>query len=350
MSAICYGKIRESLLSSSYTLNDNINMYQIDTNMNFVYEIDTYEAITCKINRYKAWCDKLFILLAKSDEKKRRIKNFCLMDNRFMVKIFEDSECVKLLLRVIMQKTNLEIISINVEHVVDNLQGRSIRVDINAVDSEGIYYDIEVQRADAGAIPKRARYNSALLDANITNPGDKYQNLPETYVIFITENDVLGSDLPIYHIERTVQETGKSFDDKAHIIYVNSKIQDDTDLGRLMHDFYCKNAEDMFYKELADRIDYFKNDKKGVMSMYACMDEWAIRDRAEGMAEGEEKGRIKNLISLISRKLIKGKEVFTIAEELDEDIDKVAEICRIAEEFAPGYDTDKIYEAYKLTI
>ncbi|MFR8247953.1 MAG: hypothetical protein ACLVAT_01220 [Lachnospiraceae bacterium] len=31
--------------------------------------------------------------------------------------------------------------------------------------------------------------------------------------------------LPIYTIERTVQETGKLFDDKAHIVYVNGDLQ-----------------------------------------------------------------------------------------------------------------------------
>ena len=51
---------------------------------------------------------------------------------------------------------------------------------------------------------KRARYNSSLIDANVTEPGEQYEALNESYVIFITENDVLGKGLPIYHIERMV--------------------------------------------------------------------------------------------------------------------------------------------------
>ena len=64
-----------------------------------------------------------------------------------------------------------------------------------------------------------------------------YDALTETYVIFITENDVLKSGLPIYHIDRIVQETGEPFGDEAHIIYVNSQIKDETELGKLMYDF-----------------------------------------------------------------------------------------------------------------
>ena len=85
----------------------------------------------------------------------------------------------------------------------------------------GKQYNIEIQRADRGAGGKRARYHSSLIDVNVTEPGDKLENLAETYVIFITERDVMGDGLPIYHINRVVEETGKKFQDEAHIIYVN---------------------------------------------------------------------------------------------------------------------------------
>lgn len=91
--------------------------------------------------------------------------------------------------------------------------------------------------------------------------------LTETYVIFITENDVLKSGLPIYHIDRIVQETGEPFGDEAHIIYVNSQIKDETELGKLMHDFSCTDPKDMYYKILADRVRYFKEDEEGVLTM-----------------------------------------------------------------------------------
>ena len=68
----------------------------------------------------------------------------------------------------------------------------SVRLDILAVDRQNQVYNIEIQRDDKGAGVKRARYNSSLIDANVTEPGEQYQNLNETYVVFITENDVLG--------------------------------------------------------------------------------------------------------------------------------------------------------------
>jgi hypothetical protein len=45
---------------------------------------------------------------------------------------------------------------------------------------------------------------------------------------------------------------------------VNSQIKDETALGKLMHDFACTNAKDMYYEVLADRVHYFKENEKGV--------------------------------------------------------------------------------------
>ncbi|MEZ3431701.1 MAG: hypothetical protein K1W36_16060 [Lachnospiraceae bacterium] len=102
-----------------------------------------------------------------------------------------------------------------------------------------------MQKADSGAKPKRTRYNSSLMDANAILSGEDTELIPETYVIFITENDVLEGNFPIYHIDRTIKENGKLFDDKAHIIYVNGEIKDDAPLGRLMQDLSCTNPDDM---------------------------------------------------------------------------------------------------------
>lgn len=130
----------------------------------------------------------------------------------------------------------------------------SEELDIFAVDAGGRRYNLEVQRTNTGAKPKRARYYGSILDANALKPGDNYINLPETYVIFITEKDVLGDGLPIYEIDRYVGQNQRYFGDEEHIIYVNGQYRDDTPLGWLMHVFSCTRPEDMHYKQLADRI------------------------------------------------------------------------------------------------
>ena len=210
------------------------------------------------------------------------LKKFRLMDDDFMAVIFEDISCMEFLLRIILSRDDLVVKTVRPQYEIKNLGGRSVRLDIFAEDQEGKTYNIEVQRKDSGAVQKRARYNSSLIDAHITDPGDDYNQLGEVYVIFITEHDVLKAGRPIYHIERTIEETGEKFNDGSHIIYVNSLIQDETELGKLMHDFFCTNPDDMNYKILSERVRYFKESERGVKTMCKMMQEL----RAEGYNEG----------------------------------------------------------------
>lgn len=69
----------------------------------------------------------------------------------------------------------------------------------------------------------------------------------------------------MYHINRTVEELEHaSFGDGSHIIYVNGAYSDETSpVGKLMHDFRCTSAADMYYDVLADRVRYFKETEGG---------------------------------------------------------------------------------------
>ena len=209
----------------------------------------------------------------KHEEYLHRIQNLRLIDDNFMTKVFEDKECSEFLLQVILDRDDLTIREVHSQYGLNNIQGRSARLDILAVDEQNKAYNIEIQRNDRGAEVRRARYNSGLMDANITSSGSSYDALNEAYVIFITENDVLKAGLPIYHIHRMVEETGAVFNDQSHIIYVNSQIKDDTKLGRLMQDFTCTNPDDMNYPVLAQRVRYFKEDTKGVATMCRAFEE-----------------------------------------------------------------------------
>lgn len=228
----------------------------------------------------------------KHQEDLQRIRNFRLMDDDFMSKVFEDLSCAQLLLQIVLERRDLRVQNVQSQYDLKNLQGRSVRLDILAVDQANRAYNIEVQRSDSGAAVKRARYNSSLLDANLTMKGDSYEQLNETYVIFITEHDVLGDGLPIYHIDRIIRESGKVFGDETHIVYVNAQIQNETALGQLMHDFVCSSAERMYYATLAERVRYFKEEQKGVVAMCKALEEMRKNERIEVAQRLLENGKL----------------------------------------------------------
>ena len=224
-----------------------------------------------------------------------QIQQFRLIDDTFMSVVFQDIGCTQFLIRTLLQDEDLSVTKVETQNSLKNLRGRSVRLDITAQDKEGKIYNIEVQCKDAGALPKRARYNSAMLDANVSKPGDDLENLPETYVIFITESDYFQRALPLYHVDRTIRELSEQFQDEAHIIYVNGQHRGNDPVGSVMHDFFCADPKDMNNEILADEVAKYKDTDKGVSSMCRIMEELTNESRQEGRAEGREEGRIEGL-------------------------------------------------------
>ena len=214
------------------------------------------------------------------------IQRFRLIDDTFFNVCFDNYiEGMQLLLRLFFGRDDLVVRHVVTQQSADNLYGRGVRFDVLAEDSEGRLYDCEVQRANEGAAPRRARYNSSMMDSRELAKGAEFSGLPETWVIFITENDMYGEGFPLYHVERIVQEIRRPFGDGAHILYVNGAKRDDTPLGRLMQDFFCEDPEKMHYKELAERAGYFKAETEGVNAMCEIMEEFGEKKLEEGRLE-----------------------------------------------------------------
>ena len=86
-----------------------------------------------------------------------------------------------------------------------------------------------------------------------------------------------------------MKETGGPFHDKSYIIYVNSADESSTDLGRLMHDFHCRDAAEMYSPILAKRVQKLKETPEDVGKM--CQEMQKIKE--DGLREGREEGRLE---------------------------------------------------------
>lgn len=158
---------------------------------------------------------------------------------------------------------------------------------------------------------------------------DEYADLPETYVIFITENDVLEGNEPIYHIEKTILETNKLFDDKQHTIYVNSSYKSEDELGKLMQDFKNSDFATMNYKTLSERAEYLKQNRGNGMSEFLeTFIEEEIEDRLEEAVNNKSKEIAINLLksTKLSESEIASNSglLLQYVEELSKEIRKYA--------------------------
>ena len=256
-----------------------------------------------------------------------RLKSLRYMDDDFMTVCLADNyEGVELILRIVLGRKDIMIKSVRTQEPMKNLQGRSAVLDVHAIDSYKKEFDVEIQRSDAGAGAKRARHNSSLLDAHILKSGDDMEDFPDSYVIFITENDVMKGNQPIYPVERYVNigENIVLFGDGSHILYVNGKYRGNDEIGKLMHDFSCTNPDDMNYEVLAKKARYFKQDEKGVATMCKIMEDMRNEAAREAAREAEQNKARKTALHLIKLGKMTLEEIAE-ATELPLDIIKELE-------------------------
>ena len=224
---------------------------------------------------------------AEKERIRKLVENMNLFDDDLMSRVFDQNiPATEYLLKTILQRDDLHVISVIGQHELKNgnPEGRNIRLDIHAVLDNGEEFDVEVQRQDDGAGPHRARFNSSMLDVRMLKIREEFETLCDSYVIFITEHDVLEKGYPLYHVERIVKETGEAFDDGSHLIYVNGEYKGSDEIGKMIHDFHCVKADDIYNPELANSVRHYK--EEGGENMCASVKAYGDIRAAEGKAIG----------------------------------------------------------------
>ena len=264
-----------------------------------------------------------------------KIKQLRLMDDTFFNSCFDGNiPCMEVVLRAVLGNDRLRVTEVITQQSVPNLYGRAVRFDALATDGETIY-DIEIQRSDEGAIPRRARFNSSMIDSREVSKGTLFPDLPETYVIFITEHDIWKRGKPLYKVRRTFEDTEEVFNDGTHILYVNGECRSESPLGRLMHDFFCSDPNDMYSDVLAERVRFFKEDEKGVAAMCNVMKEIYDDGFASGEAQGEARGEVRGEIRGAETERI--KSIKNLISSLGITAEAAMDALKIAKTDQPKY-------------
>lgn len=224
------------------------------------------------------------------------VYNLTLFDDDLMSRVFDQNiEATELLLRIILGR-NIKVTSVTGQDELKNpkVGGRDIILDVHAIDENGEEMDIEVQTNSAGAHVKRARYHSSMVDSRMLKAGQGFQEIKDSYVIFIYKHDKFERGLPIYHVDRYINELQKPFADGSHIIYVNGNYKGDDEIGRLMKDFHQADPSKMHYPELARGVRHLKG-TGGQENMCEAVQKYA-EEYAKEYAAKEKSVSVKNLM------------------------------------------------------
>ena len=249
------------------------------------------------------------------------VDRLTLFDDDLMSKVFDENiPATELLLNIILKK-KIKVESVKGQYNLKSpiTGGRSITLDIHAIDTKGEHIDIEVQGEASGAEVERARFHSSMLDARMLKKKQDFDEIKDTYVIFIYKHDKFKQNFPIYHVERCIKETGKLVNDGSHIIYVNGAYKGKDKIGQLIEDFYCTRSADMHYKELAAGVRHFKETEEGRKVMCKAVkkygDERELNTKLESVKNIME-GLNYSVEKALDLLKITGKERTLIANQL----------------------------------
>lgn len=242
------------------------------------------------------------------------------------------------------------------QKVVHNLPGRrGIRMDFTAVDDSGRMFDVEMQNRNEGNIPKRTRYYQSLIDAPLLKSGEQsFDSLKPLYIIIICNYAPYSEKLYSYTFEnRCLERPGLKLGDDVIKLILSTKGENEEEVSKELVDFlhYVANSDEKSIpKECDERLVRLHRSVQEIKSStqkeveLMKMEERDRLIRIEGERFGEQKGELSKLVSLICKKLAKNHTEAEIADMLEEDIELVHEICKVAKDSAPNYDVEMIVE------
>ena len=175
---------------------------------------------------------------------------------------------------------------------------KSVRLDVYIKDNKNVIYNIEMQACDTRELPKRSRYYQSMLDLQLIDKGEAYQNLNRSFVIFICLEDIFNKGRHIYTFENICKEDKSiSMGDEATKIFLNanSELDDVSKELRAFLDYVAgKNPDDTYVRELDDAVKEAKKNREWRHEYMTLL----MRDKAN-QELGEEKMLllIENLLS-----------------------------------------------------
>lgn len=209
-----------------------------------------------------------------TEEKLERVKDFRPIDDVFFEVLAQNLKVCQEMLRVILEDEELVVERVITQADEKNLYGRSIRLDALCMLGDGTKCNIEVQRSDNDNHLKRARFNAASITVKESNPGTKFEDVIELYIVYISEFDFLKGNKTIYHVEKILRETRELVDDGLHEIFVNTAVDDGTDIAELMSCFIKKEVKHPKFPALSSEVKRLKETEGGAKAVCEVMQKY----------------------------------------------------------------------------
>jgi len=207
--------------------------------------------------------------------------------------------CLELLQAIFPELGIKGVEFVETQRVLDEaFDTRGVRLDVYTEDAEGRAYDVEMQAVNKGNIRKRSRYNQSMMDMNQLSKSMDFDELKQSFVIFICNFDLFGKGQYIYTFENVCKEDSRiKLNDGVKKVFINAKGNN----GIISDKLRCflklvseKSATDDFTQKIQEAIDFIHLNgevRNAYMTLEMKIAEECKYARAEAIKEGREEGR-----------------------------------------------------------
>ena len=202
--------------------------------------------------------------------------------------------------------------------IVYHPEYKGIRLDVYAKDERNTRYNVEMQVAKQTALNKRSRYYHSQIDMEILAKGKKYEELPDTYVIFVCDFDPFGEGKYCYTFENRCFENNRLLlNDGCCTIFLSTKGRNENEVSESLVKFLkfagadleesWEDFEDEFVKQLQKAVHSVKASRE-MEERFMLFEELLSEEREAGREEGRV-AMLESIFDLLEGKGTKCKEL-----------------------------------------
>lgn len=160
------------------------------------------------------------------------------------------------------------LLDITIDHIEYPTDSKNMRLEVYLENGKGTIYNVVLQVANSGTsaqLSQKAGYFQKAIDLEAIAQGIYYDELPDSFVIFICTFDVFEQGLWKYTFKSGCKETNTFLDDGTTMVFFNASgikgtISKNTE--NILKFIKDNIAEDDFTKKLAQEIQKIKEDKE----------------------------------------------------------------------------------------
>lgn len=186
--------------------------------------------------------------------------------------------------------------------IVYHPEYKGIRLDVYAKDENNTHYNVEMQVLKRAALGKRSRYYHSQIDMELLLKGKEYQDLPDTYVIFICDFDPFGKKRYCYtFMNCCLEDKELKLRDGSISIFLSTKGENETEVSQELMNFLkfvsadlkesISDFQDPYVKQLQEAISRIKSNRE-MEERYMILRELLKEEYSEGMLLGREEGML----------------------------------------------------------